>query len=147
AAEGVEGVDALFARMPEAGFLRARPDQVAWQVLALREAAPGTRVVRVRRVAGAGGALEVFVHAPDRDGLFAAIVITLDRLGLAIQRARALDGPGRTIFDTFQVPSVDQRQAPDTAAIELKLATGPPRPPRVRPSGPAQAPHPRQTRA
>src|SRR5690606_31784979 len=60
--------------------------------------------------------------APDRDGLFAAIVITLDRLGLAIQRARALDGPGQTIFDTFQVLSVDQREAPDIAAIERKLA-------------------------
>jgi len=79
--------------------------------------------VRVRRVVGAGDALEVFVHAPDRDGLFAAIVITLDRLGLAIQQARALDGPQQTIFDIFQVLSVDQRQAPDIGAIERKLAT------------------------
>jgi len=122
-AEGVDGIDELFARMPEASFLRARPDQVVWQALMLREAAPGTPVVRVRRVAGAGEALEVLVHAPDRDGLFAAIVITLDRLGLAIQQARALDGPGHTIFDTFQVLSVEQRQAPDIGAIERKLAT------------------------
>src|SRR5690606_12157033 len=53
----------------------------------------------------------------------AAIVITLDRLGLAIQQARALDGPEHTIFDTFQVLSADLRQAPDIAAIERKLAT------------------------
>jgi [protein-PII] uridylyltransferase len=122
AAEGVDDVDALFARMPEASFLRARAEHLVWQALALRQAGPGATVVRVRRVAGAGDALEVFVHAPDRDGLFAAIVITLDRLGLAIQRARALDGPGQTIFDTFQVLSVDQREAPDIAAIERKLA-------------------------
>src|SRR5690606_30205969 len=122
-AEGVDRIDELFARMPDASFLRARPDQVVWQALALREAGVGATVARARRVAGAGEALEVFVHAPDRDGLFAAIVITLDRLGLAIQQARALDGPADTIFDTFQVLSVDQRQAPDTGAIERKLAT------------------------
>lgn len=122
-AEGIDDIDALFARMPEANFLRARPDQLVWQALALRGAAPGATVVRIRRVAGAGDALEVFVHAPDRDGLFAAIVITLDRLGLAIQQARALDGPEHTIFDTFQVLSADLRQAPDIASIERKLAT------------------------
>ena len=122
-AEGVENIDALFSRMPDTGFLRARPDQIVWQAQALAETAPGGTVVRVRRVAGAGEALEVFVHAPDRDGLFAAIVITLDRMGLAIQQARALDGPQRTIFDTFQVLSIDQRQAPDIGAIERKLAT------------------------
>ncbi len=122
-AEGVDGIDGLFARMPDTGFLRARPDQIVWQAMALAETPPGATVVRVRRVAGAGDALEVFVHAPDRDGLFAAIAITLDRLGLAIQQARALDGPQRTIFDTFQVLSIDQRQAPDIGAIERKLAT------------------------
>ena len=122
-AEGVEGVDALFARMPAAHFLRARADQVVWQALALRDAAPGATVVRVRRLAGSDEAMDVFVHAPDRDGLFAAIVITLDRLGLVIQQARALDGPDDTIFDTFQVLSADPRHAPDIAALERKLAT------------------------
>lgn len=122
-AEGVDGIPGLFARMPDASFLRARADQVVWQALSLRDVPAGGTVVRVRRVAGAGEALEVFVHAPDRDGLFAAIVITLDRLGLAIQQARALDGPAHTIFDTFEVLSVDQRQAPDLVAIERKLAT------------------------
>ncbi|MDH5835728.1 [protein-PII] uridylyltransferase [Luteimonas kalidii] len=122
-AEGVDGIGELFARMPDIGFLRARADQVVWQALSLREVPVGGTAVRVRRVAGAGEALEVFVHAPDRDGLFAAIVITLDRLGLAIQQARALDGPAHTIFDTFEVLSVDQRQAPDLVAIERKLAT------------------------
>ena len=122
-AEGVDGIDALFARMPPANFLRARADQIVSQALALRDAAPGATVVRVRRLAGSGDAMDVFVHASDRDGLFAAIVITLDRLGLEIQQARALDGPDHTIFDTFQVLSADPRQAPDIAALERKLAT------------------------
>ncbi len=122
-AEGVAGIDALFERMPATNFLRARADQIVWQALALRDAAPGATVVRVRKLAGAGDAMDVFVHAPDRDGLFAAIVITLDRLGLVIQQARALDGPNSTIFDTFQVLSADPRQAPDLPALERKLAT------------------------
>ena len=116
-------VDALFLRFPEYSFLRARPDQVAWQAEALRASAPGEVVVRVRFLDEDSQAMEVFVHAPDRDGLFAAIVIALDRMGLAIQQARALDGPGGTIFDSFQVLPGDLRQAPDTDAIARKLAT------------------------
>jgi [protein-PII] uridylyltransferase len=63
----------------------------------------------------------VLVHAPDRDGLFAAIVIGLDRAGLAILQARALDGPDATIFDTFHVLPNDPRHAPAAAQIEAGL--------------------------
>ncbi|MFC3717261.1 [protein-PII] uridylyltransferase [Luteimonas soli] len=111
----------LFLRFPEYSFLRARPDQVAWQALALRDAAPGDVVVAVRSLDAGDHALEVFVHSPDRDGLFAAIVISLDRLGLEIQQARALDGPGGTIFDSFQVLPGDTRQPTSIAAIERRL--------------------------
>ncbi len=96
-------IDALFARMPQEGFLRSRADQVAWQAMSLRDVRPGHTRVRVRMLAGQSGAMEVFVHSPDRDGLFAAIVATLDRLGLAIQQARLLDGPDDMVFDTFEV--------------------------------------------
>lgn len=124
-AHGVDDdeADALFQRMPEAVFLRSRADQVAWQARALRGTAPGDTVVRARRLAAGAQALEVFVHSADRDGLFTAIAITLDRSGLAIQQARALDGPHGTIFDTFQVLPTDPRFMPEPAAIERKLAT------------------------
>lgn len=113
---------ALLARFPQYSFLRARPDQIAWQAMGLRDA--GDRIVaRVRQAVEGSHALEVFVHAPDRLGLFAAIVITLDRLGLAIQQARALDGPGATIFDSFQVLPMDPRQAPDPQVVARKLGT------------------------
>ena len=112
---------ALFLRFPEYSFLRARPDQVAWQALALRGSKPGEVVVAVRSLGAGDHALEIFVHSPDRDGLFAAIVVSLDRLGLEIQQARALDGPGGTIFDSFQVLPGDTRQPPSTKAIEQRL--------------------------
>jgi [protein-PII] uridylyltransferase len=114
-------IDVLFARMPDENFLRSRPDQIAWQATGLQGAAPGATVVRARLLRDAGGGCEVFVHTPDRDGLFAAIVITLDRLGLAIQQARALDGPHGTIFDTFHVVPGDPLHPPTTAQIEAAL--------------------------
>src|SRR3546814_11931461 len=77
-----EEASTLFLRFPEYSFLRARPDQVAWQALALRDSKPGDVVVAVRSLDAGDHALEVFVHSPDRDGLFAAIVISLDRLGV-----------------------------------------------------------------
>ena len=112
-------IDAVFARMPRDNFLRSRPEQIAWQANALRDAAAGETVVRARQLGGGG--FEVLVHAPDRDGLFAAIVIGLDRAGLAILQARALDGPDATIFDTFHVLPNDPRHAPAPAQIEGAL--------------------------
>ena len=127
-AEGLDSatVDALFARMPRENFLRSRPDQIAWQALALRDAGGAATVVSARLLSRHGGGCEVLVCTPDRDGLFAAIVITLDRLGLAIQQARALDGPaldghGSTIFDTFHVLPVDPANPPSTGQIETSL--------------------------
>src|SRR5690606_37940160 len=65
-------VEALFERMPALSFQRGRPDQLAWQAASLRGLAAGDTRVQVRAVAAHTGALEVFVHSPDRDGLFAA---------------------------------------------------------------------------
>jgi [protein-PII] uridylyltransferase len=120
-----EEIAALFARMPEIAFQRGRPDQIAWQAASLRGVALGDTRVRARPVSAHGGAhagaLEVFVHSPDRDGLFAAIVATLDRLGLAIQQARVLDGPLGAIFDTFEVVPTDPRQPASAEEVERRL--------------------------
>ncbi|WP_297829888.1 [protein-PII] uridylyltransferase [Thermomonas sp.] len=113
-------VDALFARMPEESFLRGRPDQIAWQAAALADAGTRMPVVAVRNPAGRDR-LEVFVHTHDRDGVFAAIVITLDRMGLGILHARVLDGPSDTVFDTFQVQSGDARSLPERDAVAARL--------------------------
>ena len=114
-------IETLFARMPRENFLRSRPDQIAWQATALRGAAAGATVVRARLLRGETGGYEVFVHTHDRDGLFAAIVITLDRLGFAIQQARALDGPQHSIFDTFHVLPSDPQHALSVEYVEAAL--------------------------
>jgi [protein-PII] uridylyltransferase len=124
-AQGIPADEAatLLQRMPQQALLRARSDQVAWQAAALRGIAPGaTRVLARQLGAGSQGhALEVFVHSPDRDGLFAAIVATLDRLGLAVERARIFDGPGDTIFDTFEVVPTDPARPVASHELERKL--------------------------
>ena len=136
----------VLARMPEVGFQRARPDQIAWQARALLDLRAGDTCVAVRPLADAG-ALEVFVHSPDRDGLFAAIVITLDRLGLAIAQARVLDGPGRRVFDSFQVVPADSRVQPvaDEVARRLSLVLDGPLD-QLRPARRAQPTHLRHFR-
>ncbi|GAB3727531.1 [protein-PII] uridylyltransferase [Luteimonas pelagia] len=120
---GEQEAETLFARMPDSAFLRGRPDQVAWQAASLRGRTPGDEVVRVRPLLQHAGTLEVFVHSRDRDGLFAAIVATLDRLGLAIQQARVLDGPDGTIFDSFEVIPGEGREAPAPETVEARLGT------------------------
>ena len=114
-------IDAMFARMPRENFLRSRPEQIAWQALALRGAAPDRPVVAVRPMAGRDG-LELLVHMPDQDGLFAAIVIALDRLGMGVLQARVLDAPGGNIHDTFQLLPTDARHAPGPAHLQAALA-------------------------
>jgi [protein-PII] uridylyltransferase len=112
-------IESAWALFPEESFLRYRPQQIAWQTRAVvahgREAAGGTPLVAARPV-DAAGAMEVFVCAPDRDGLFAAAVATLDRLGLDILEARALGRDGR-VFDGFQVLPVRARHMPSPEQV------------------------------
>ncbi|WP_447729908.1 [protein-PII] uridylyltransferase [Pseudoxanthomonas suwonensis] len=114
-------IDRQFAQMPDDGFLRFRPEQVAWQTAELVDVHMGDTKVAVRRICGPGAALEVFVHSPDRDGLFAAIVATLDRHGYGIHQARVLMGPHGTVFDTFEVLPTDSFACGDPAQLEAAL--------------------------
>ncbi|HLM52073.1 MAG TPA: [protein-PII] uridylyltransferase, partial [Pseudoxanthomonas sp.] len=115
-------IDALFAAMPEESFLRFRPEQVAWQARAIQDAGSGETRVRVRRIAADADALEVFVHSPDRPGLFAAILATLDRMGFGIHQARVLDGPAGTVFDTFEVLPAGAAAGIGPSEVEARLA-------------------------
>ena len=109
------------AAMPDEAFVRFRPEQLLWQATALMDVARGGSLVKARRIAVDSDALEVFVHSPDRDGLFAAIVMTLDRAGYGIHRARVLDGPDGTIFDTFEVTPAGSFADGDPQRLEQLL--------------------------
>jgi [protein-PII] uridylyltransferase len=120
-----DGADAsrvarIWAGFPEASFLRHRPEQIAWQTRAILgrvdENAP---VVAVQPRSARGGS-ELFVHTRDRDGLFAAITATLDRLRFSVVDARILSAHGMA-FDSFVVLDADAQVAVDaTRARELE---------------------------
>ena len=56
------------------------------------------------------GSFEVFVRTPDRDGLFAALVATLDRLGLSVLDARMLNSTDGYASTVFRCRPADGRQ-------------------------------------
>jgi [protein-PII] uridylyltransferase len=123
-AQGVaeDGIERMLARLPVAAFQRGRSADIAWQALALRDVHDGATLVNARPLVRHAGALEVFVHSADRDGLFAAIVATLDRLGLAIQQARLFDGPEGNVFDTFEVIPAEQHGKVDAGHVARRLS-------------------------
>ncbi len=99
---GDAAIDRVWSEFPDESFLRYRPQQLAWQTRGIADARPGQTTVLVRPH-HRPGALEVFVHAPDRDGLFAAAAATLDRLGLNVVEARVVTSTRDMSLDTFQV--------------------------------------------
>ncbi|PJK04282.1 [protein-PII] uridylyltransferase [Lysobacteraceae bacterium NML71-0210] len=108
--------------LPEESFLRGQPEQIAWQAEVLAAAPEASLHVAARALADdESGALEVFVHAPDRDGLFAAIAATLDRAGVAIQQARLLNAANGEVFDILQGLPLDPRRRLSATEIEKRL--------------------------
>ena len=127
-------IESAWARFPAESFLRYRPQQLAWQtqaIVAQGDDLSQPALVAVRQIDTAG-AMEVFVCATDRDGLFAAAVATLDRLGLDILEARALGRDGR-VFDGFQVVPLRAERAPSTESVVRAMRAALADPEAVRP--------------
>ncbi len=134
-------VERLWSAWPTAAFLRYRPEQVAWQTRALAGADPDATVVRVRPHLQDDG-LEAFVRTPDRDGVFAALVATFDRLGLNVLEARVLGSSDGHALDSFQLLA-QNGAAPPPETVEAALREALREPARVRP---ARRAAPRQLR-
>lgn len=108
----------IWGAFPERAFLRCRAEEIAWQTRGILEAPRDRPLVLVRPHDGSAAhngaearALEIFVHSPDRDGLFAALVATLDRLGLSIVQARVMTSSDDMSLDGFRVLAADGRSA------------------------------------
>ncbi|MBN8736269.1 MAG: [protein-PII] uridylyltransferase [Xanthomonadales bacterium] len=102
-----QGLDALRAAtlldtFPDVALLRQHPGTLAWQVAAMLDAGDSASVVAVRPPDVRGGT-ELFVATPDRDGVFAAVVATLDRLRLDVVAARVMTSRDGRALDTFTV--------------------------------------------
>jgi [protein-PII] uridylyltransferase len=111
----------VWATFPDSSFLRHRPEQIAWQTAAILRAGGQTPLVEVHPLS-VRGTTELFIYTPDRDGLFATVTATLDRLRLSVVEARVLVAANGMALDTFLLLE-SESQAPATAqrAEELRL--------------------------
>ena len=136
-------VEALWKTYPDEAFLRYRPEQLVWQTQGLLARADDTSQVLVR-AHHTPGSFEVFVRTPDRDGVFAALVASLDRLGLGVQEARVLSSTDGHALDNFQVQA--SGVAPEPGRIVELLQSALRDPMAVRPSRRAMPRHLRHFR-
>ncbi len=110
---------------PPTSFLRHRPKQVARHALAIGQRSGDSDPVVSVQPRSTRASSELFVCALDRDGLFAAITATLDRLGLNVVSARLLVSATGRVFDTFELLDAGTQAAlgPESAAnLEATLA-------------------------
>ena len=114
-------IEKLWANFPDEAFLRYRPEQLVWQTEGLLAQSHRESVVLARGLE-IPGSFEVFVRTPDRDGLFAALVATLDRLGLGVLDARIMKSGDGFALDNFQVISGAQAPEPSRIVETLQAA-------------------------
>jgi len=111
-------LERVFAEFPDESFLRYRPEQLVTQARAIiAHGEPTKPLVLVRPQ---GEAFEVFVYSPDRDGLFATLTATLDRLGFSVAAARIVTSTSGMSLDTFQLlPLHDSPELPEVRAAHV----------------------------
>jgi len=95
-------VQQLLGDFPDHAFLRQSDAQIASQAGALLDAPGEALVVSVHPHSPRGGT-EVFVCAPDRDGVFASVAATLDRARCSVMEARVLCTYSGRALDAFTV--------------------------------------------
>ncbi|WP_329742808.1 [protein-PII] uridylyltransferase [Dyella sp. A6] len=121
-AEGVgsDAIATIWADFPDLSFLRHRPEQIAWQTMAILRAGGATTLVEVHPFS-VRGSTELFVYAPDRDGLFATVTAMLDRMRFSVVEARILSSHTGRALDTFLLlESETQEPASLPRAEELR---------------------------
>ena len=115
-------IERVWADFPDESFLRFTPVQIAWQTRGIAQASASGPHVLVD-AAGPRGGTEVFVHAADRDGLFAAITAVFDRLRLSVLEARVVTSRHGMSLDSFVVLDGEGRALRDDAqAARLRNA-------------------------
>jgi [protein-PII] uridylyltransferase len=113
---GSEDVARIWADFPDESFLRFSAAQIAWQTAGIARADKLDPLVLIEPHGERGGT-EVFVHAADRDGLFAAITAVLDRLRLSVLDARIVTSHSGMSLDTFLVLDADGRALRDAGQL------------------------------
>jgi len=96
-------MDGLWDSLPQSVFLRFSNDQLAWaatEVLSAADASPVQVAVRELKQQGIS---ELLVHSPNYDGLFAAVTVVIDEIGLDVLSARVVTTNTGKSFDLFEL--------------------------------------------
>ena len=108
----------IWADVPDDAFLRFTPAQIAWQTAGIVRAGKVDAPLVLIDPLGQRGGSEVFVYAPDRDGLFAMVTAVFDRLRLSVHEARIFTTRGGTSWDSFLVLDAEGHVLADAARVE-----------------------------
>ena len=96
-------IENLWNGLPSNVFLRYSADQLEWATSTVLSAPPGRQVVIAVRDVLEQGVSELLVHSKDYDGLFAAVTVVIDEIGLDVLSARVLSSSADMSFDLFQL--------------------------------------------
>ncbi|MFT3790064.1 MAG: [protein-PII] uridylyltransferase [Rudaea sp.] len=126
-----QSVGRIWSDFPEETFLRFKPGLIAWQTAGIANAADAKAPLVLVDPQGPRGGSEVFVHAPDGDGLFAAVTAVFERLRLTVLDARIVTAKSGMGMDNFLVLDANSHVLdPNTVqrlrgALEETLAQNP----------------------
>lgn len=115
-----EAIMACWRHLPERAFLRLDAEQMVWTTLEVL-ADTSLPLVASRRLEDKGIS-EIFVHAEDFSGLFAAVARELDRMQLNVLAARVVTTADGKSWDIFQVMDAHSQPLFDSDAERLKYS-------------------------
>ncbi len=128
-------VEQVWSEFPDESFIRYRSEQLAWQTRGIAAHNKSTDNNDAEPIAMVrpqpGGSYEAFVYSPDRDGLFAVLTATIDRLGFSVLAARILSSTRGMTLDTFQLIPLNKMEgdpqhiAADTARVLTQMLSRP----------------------
>ncbi len=107
--QGVEatGVEQLWTLFSNDYFLRHQSDEIAWQTRGILNHTSSEPLILIPPAQEGYQGSKVFVYTPDQPNLFAATVVALHQLGLAIQAARIITASNQFSLDTYTVLEED----------------------------------------
>ena len=121
-AEGLEreAIDALWASLPQNVFLSYSNDQLEWTAAKVLNAPPDSPVLVAIREVRDRGVSELLIHSPDYDGLFAAVTMVIDEIGLDVLGARVATTTAGKSYDLFQLMDGNAQSLNDVDCHRLK---------------------------
>ncbi|HEX7914465.1 [protein-PII] uridylyltransferase [Rudaea sp.] len=104
-----QSIGRIWSDFPEETFLRFKPGLIAWQTAGIANASDAKAPLVLVDPQGPRGGSEVFVYAPDRDGLFAAVTAVFERMRLSVLDARIVTSKSGMGMDNFLVLDANSR--------------------------------------